>query len=423
MKLLDNILVECHEIDFLGHGVCKYQDLVIFVPGLINGEKAVIKITERKKKFAYGVILKIVTPSTERRDIQKVNLGSTPLIHLKDHAQESWQIATTINTFKKISGNQITVDSIIKSPKSLYYRNKAVFHVMDKEFITLGVYDINQKLVRTDHFLLADELINKFLRIINDAKFIRESDLLQIVMRSNDKQILLTFVVTKKDFYGKDLMIRILSRYHELIGITINVKKKDTEILSDESYTIWGQNTLDFNLRDLTLKVNDLSFYQINTSIIEPLYEKIVTYIDSNASVVDAYCGVGSIGLFLANKKRCVHLIDINNSNFYNIKENIMINNLTNIYTYHGSVEQHLNKISADVLIVDPPRFGLTDSVISIVNEKKFQKIIYLSCDLKSLVKNIVALSNYEIEHISSVRMFPQTVSIETLVVLKFKII
>ena len=425
LKENDNVTLTAVDLDYKGNGVCKCDSQVIFVAGLLKEETALVKIKEIKKNFGIGELKKIIKKSPFRREIDTLdsNLGSLDLVHLIDSKQLEWQEKTTIETFKKIAEMDIKTNGFICSAKTVYYRNKAVFHVLEKDILTLGLYNKEDTLERVDNFLLADPLINKFVKIINNARIHIEDELYHIVFRVNNKnQILITLVATLKEFDGLDALLRLLKPYDEVVGITINFKKNFKSILSDESIVVYKTNSIEMEIDDFSIVINDRSFFQINSSIINELYAKIGSYIKKDSTVIDAFCGVGSIGFYLAKHVKKIYMIDNNKENILmanNMKER---NNFKNIEIIHGDVEQELSNMHADVLIVDPPRNGLHDETKTVIIENEYKTLIYLSCDAKTLARDINSLKDkFDIVSVIPIRMFPQTTSLETLVVLSLK--
>ncbi|MDL2292385.1 23S rRNA (uracil(1939)-C(5))-methyltransferase RlmD [Acholeplasma sp. OttesenSCG-928-E16] len=424
IKENDVLTLEAIDIDYQGNGVCKYDDMVIFVKKMITNEVALVKITSIKKNFAAADIVKLIKKSKDRRDNDTHSLGSLNLIHLTDQAQIKWQEKTTKDTFLKIAGLDVEINKSIFSSKSVYYRNKAVFHVMNSRYITLGLYQDNElKLKKTNEFILVDNVINKFLRIINESQIIVGSELYHVVFRVNsNNQILITFVSTKEDFDGLDDLIFLLRKHEEVIGITVNLKKDIKRILGDKSKTVFKDNLIDMSLDKYKISVNDRSFYQINSSIIKPLYDEIKEEINEKDIVIDAFSGVGSIGFYLSEKASKIILIDNNLENIEMAHKTKSDNNINNVEIIKANVEDKLQDINADVLIVDPPRNGLFPMAKEAILDNGYKKLIYLSCDPKTLARDIKELvDKYDIKKVVPIRMFPQTTSIETLVVLELK--
>ena len=422
----DSITVTAVDMDYKGNGVCKYDAQVIFVAGMLTNEIALVKIKEIRKSFAVGELVKLIKKSDARRDVDNLsaNLGSLDLIHLSDIDQVKWQEKTTIESFKKIGDIDVVLEETIQSSKTLYYRNKAVFHVLESDILTLGLYNKEFKLERVDDFLLSDKLINKFVKLINNARIRIEDELYHIVFRVNgNNQILITLVATLPEFEGLDALIRLLRGCEEVVGITVNFKKNFKKILSEDSIVIWKNNLIEMEIDDLKIEINDRAFFQINSNIVSDLYNKIEKIVPKDSIVIDAFCGVGAIGFYLKDKAKRVYMIDNSQENINMATEMIVKNTVGNVEVILGDVEKELSEIEADVLIVDPPRNGLFDETKEVILKNEYKQLIYLSCDVKTLVRDINMLKDkYEIVNVIPIRMFPQTTSLETLVVLSLKL-
>ena len=416
------ITVTAHELDFLGQGVARYDDLVVFVKGLITNESAEVEVTQIKKRFVSAKIKTLITKSGQRKDVLSV-YGAQDLYHLSDNAQLDWQIQITKNAFKR-QFEDVSFNEILTGNQQLNYRNKVVYHIMNQEKLQLGLYDDRStKLISIDDFKLAAESLTPILLKL-DQSGIKIDPLIfkQIVFRNNQNgEILVTLVATKKKFFGLKQLIELFSGFSQIVGLTLNLKKHPKNILSDESTVLFGKNELMMKLDDFKLLINDQAFFQINDEVMLKTYHKITEFIGRDG-VIDAYSGVGSIGLLAAKKASQVILIESNTANNLMAKQNISLNDYLNIVLHEAKVEDVLADIKAEVLIVDPPRSGLHESLSAKIVEKQFSKIAYLSCELKTLVRDLIELTKvYEIKEVIPVRMFPQTTSIETLVLLELK--
>ena len=178
------------------------------------------------------------------------------------------------------------------------------------------------------------------------------------------------------------------------------------------------------NIGDVKYKVSPESFFQINSSNISRLYDEIVRYgkFSKEDNVIDLYCGVGSISLYIAKYVKSVLGIEIVSDAVNDATENAKINNISNAKFLCGDVAKLIDdNINGDILIVDPPRMGLDKHTIDVINEKKIKKVIYVSCNPMTLVRDLSLIDNYNIEGISIVDMFPETHHTECVCLLKLK--
>lgn len=413
------------DLDYQGQGVIKHDGYVIFVKGLLDQEEALVEITKLRKKFGEAKIIEIIKKSIDRRDDVESILGSCDMVHMTEQKQLLWQKRITEETLKKITGLDLTVEDVITDHKARHYRNKSVFHVMEDRLLKLGLYQKDfYKLVKVDSFSLADEKTNEVLKLLNDSNIIIDSKILKyVVCRTNPKgEILVTLVVKSSDFLGLEKIMNVLKTVKNIVGLTLNMMDDQTSILGSKSYTIFGENRINEPLGDIDIYLDDRSFYQINPPVIEKAYALMKAHMKDNLSIIDSYSGVGSIGFYLADKAKHVVMIESNEE----ACENATLTK--NRYEFHhvdvvlGRAEDLIDTYDADILIVDPPRNGLLPEFIDKILLKEYQQIFYLSCDAKTLARDLVSLHDkYHIESVYPLKMFYQTSSLETLVFLNKK--
>lgn len=422
LEVGQKIEVLCHEVDALGNGVAKHETFVVFVKGLLTYEKAVITITKIKKRFAEGKIEKLIEKSPNRKSVLS-KLGALDLYHLKDDAQNDWQVQVTKDAFLRQLNYGKALSPIISHHQTANYRNKVVYHVLDSELLRLGMYQTDPiELTEVHTFMLNSHAIQRCVSKIQQHSFkIDPSILKHIMFRSNEKEeILVTLVATKETFSGLNDLVTHMKVFPEVIGITLNIKEHGKSILGKKSIVLHGKNEIHMTLPHLRLTINDRSFFQVNTQIMIKVYKRIleeVKYMD----VIDAYCGVGAIGLYLAKDIKQLTLIDNNPQNIVMAQKNTRQNQI-HASILKGNVEHVLTTQKADVLIVDPPRAGLDAKLVDRIMKAPFETIVYLSCYLTTLTRDLKKMTEvYEIDSVTPIRMFPQTTSIETLVVLQRK--
>jgi 23S rRNA (uracil1939-C5)-methyltransferase len=412
------------DVDYLGQGVIKHDGYVIFVPKLIDGELAKIEITKVKKNFCQGRIVEILETSNDR-SVETSQLDALNLFHMVPSKQLAWQEKTTIETFKKIADLNISLDETIYDDRYEYYRNKSVFHVIEDSVLRLGLYDTSKdNIVDVSHFVLSDVVTNKVLKFINDAKFnIEKNGLTHVVFRTNlNGKILVTFVSRKDQIRGLNKVVEALQNFDFIVGITFNVNRNHKVILGKESTTLFGENIIRERLNGVDLLVNDRAFFQINVPVIEKAYQLIKDDLNQDEVVLDAYSGIGSIGYFIYDKVSKIIMVESNKQNInlaHEIRDQFGIKNVEIAYQ---RAELYQPKEAIDKVICDPPRNGLMSEFIDLLLHIRPKKIYYLSCDVKTLARDVKLLNTqYELESIHPIRMFYHTTSLETLVVLKQK--
>jgi 23S rRNA (uracil1939-C5)-methyltransferase len=390
--------------------------------GLITDEEAKIKITSIRKSFGQAIVIEILKRSDNRVSHPQSILGSCDLLHLSIEEQNKWQSRITKETLKKILGEDHELEPIITDFKDKHYRNKSVFHVMDRPYLTLGLYHKDQmRLVEISEFILADQKTNEILKHLNFNKIICDTKVFKhLVVRTNlSGEALVTLVATKKGFKGLDKIVQSLMKLEKIVGITVNISTNKNVILGNESLTILGENIIVEPLNGADITINDRSFFQINLPVIQKVYDIIKSEIKPKSTLIDAYSGVGSIGYYLADKVSKVTMIESNKESYemaLSIKEK---HRFDHVEIINDLAEHALMELTADYLIVDPPRNGLMPELLEELIHSNFKKIFYVSCDAKTLSRDLVQLTeSYSISHIYPIKMFYHTTSLETLVIL-----
>ncbi len=417
------IEIEAIDLDYKGQGVARLDGYVIFIPGLLISEKAIVEIIQINKSFAEAVIIEILSYSKKRVHDSSL-LGSIELYHLAVDEQIKWQERITKETFFKIAHRNVNLSETITDDRYTYYRNKSVFHVLDEPVIKLGMYLKNYLLSETQQFVLADKVTNKFLNIINRSFIPIEKGIVKhVVFRTNEKQeILITFVAIKEDVKGLDLLIKRLTNEQEIVGITLNIKDNSRQILGRESIVLYGKNEIVESLGRFDLPINDRSFFQINFPVMKKVFEIIKESLLPNQQLVESYSGIGTFGLALLDQVKSCIMIESNKDNISMAKQIKDTYHLEQIEIIEGRAEQIIDQYEGDCLLVDPPRVGLMKSFVDKVLEMNFKQMIYVSCDVKTLARDVELLSEqYEINSVHPVRMFHHTTAIETLVILSHK--
>lgn len=441
------ILLTIKRMGINGEGIGYYKRQAIFVSNAIVGEVVEVKITEVRDGYAYGEITKFkkVSPNRiEPRCPYYGKCGGCQLQHIDYLEQLKQKKALVEEAFEKYYDGDlkdIVVRDTIGMEKPWHYRNKTQLPVRhDGEKVVTGMYakDSN-KMVFIDECLIESELISdamksilKYLTKANidvyNPKF-RQGTLRYIVLRGfeDTKEIQATFVLTKEDKRLEKILKDVIKIENiKSVLYTINSDPKSIEIISDKVILLAGNEKINGTLGKLEFKISPDSFFQLNSSQTIKLYDEVkkAGNFTGNEKVVDLYCGIGSIGLYLADSVEKIYGVDINKANIKNAKEFALNNGIDNAEFFCGNILPHLSKFEsegykADVLIVDPPRRGMELQVLNYLQKSKIKKIIYVSCNPSTLAKNINHLQrNYKVSYIQPLDMFPNTANVETVVLL-----
>ncbi len=388
--------ISVKRMDHLGRGIGYNEGKVIFIPKAIPGDVVDIEITNSYKKYDIGKIIEIIEPSNERIDVgcpYYYECGGCHISNLKYFNQVNFKKDKVIDIFKRYLNKEI-VPRVISSEKNFEYRNKITYQVENGK---IGLVDINNNFIEIDKCLLVSDRVNKLLSILKKEDL---SKTIKIVIRECDNGLILSITGD----------IKIDNLINECLEIYINGKKKYSK---EEGYLYIG---------NLKYRVSDKSFFQINTSNICHLYDEVIRYgeFTGNERVVDLYCGVGSISLYISKYVKSVLGIEIVKEAIDDANYNKKINKIDNAIFICSDVAKIIDdKIECDTLIVDPPRAGLDKHTKSVINNSNIKKVIYVSCDPMTLVRDLKDLDMYNLEKISIVDMFPQTCHVESVCVLE----
>ncbi len=350
--------------------------------------------------------------------------------------------------FLKNSFGEINFQGIIASPRIFEYRNKMEFSFGDLNkdgILQLGMhprgrrFDVvtvdNCQLVDSDFRLILSTVIDYFRKFNFNRYHIisRKGYLRNLIIRKglNTGEILVNLITTSQiehDLSELSLQLKNLNLEGKLVGFlqTINNDYAD-DVKCEKLITHYGRSYYYEKLLNMTFKITSFAFFQTNTFAAEELYKTVQNYIDEEKDKVifDLYCGTGTISQVLAQKANMVYGIELIEEAVEMARENAKINNISNCKFITGDVLERVNllKEKPDLIIIDPPRPGINPKALQKIIEFNSKKIIYVSCNPKSLVHDLADLTkaNYNIKEVKCIDMFPHTHHVETVVLLERK--
>lgn len=438
-----NMRVKVDRLGINGEGVFRIENgelagKVGFVDHGLPGELVDVEIVTNKSKFCGAKLINVIKSSTHRIEPfcpYFYKCGGCELQHMDITLQLQFKKSKVEDTLRKVAKLQDFVVSDCVNVNNFGYRNKMVFPfgLLDGKS-TLGMYEKNShKVVDINSCLLASQEINNlyklckefFKKSIKYTKYVSEKILKYLVIREYYNSYLITLVTSKK--IEIDDFVDMLSKKIHSFGVSLIISDSDSEILSGKYEHKFGLEQLNIEEYGLKYKIDNRGFLQVNKDIKSIIYDKILSEVDSQDNVIDAYSGAGLLSAIIAKKCKNVIGIEINASASKSAQELAKINNLHNIKFYNADVK---NKISDclemydnTVLVLDPARSGCEDIVLDkILSANLPKKIIYLSCNVATLARDLLKLKeNYKITEIIPYDMFPNTKHVETLVVLEIK--
>lgn len=393
--------VKIEKYDDLGRGIAYLNGKVLFVPKTVPGDIVEIAVINDKKNFSECQVLKYIEYSPERINSSCPyfdSCGGCDFLNVKYENSLNYKVNKVKEIFNK---NGISINpKVVFSSQNLFYRNKITLKVQNGK---LGYFKNNSHdLVEIDKCIIASNAINSIIPYIKKFNILNGN----VTIRSNQNEEILLVI---ESYDNLNININEIKKNIKLVGIVINNR------------LFYGVDFLNENINDLNYRISYDSFFQINPRVAQILFNTIDENIDVNDNVLDIYCGVGTLSLSAAKKAKQVVGIEIVKNAIFNAKFNAKINNIQNTEFILGDASNikfskynNFNKV-----IVDPPRSGLTNSVISTILKINPEEIIYVSCDPQTLVRDIKILSaNYVIKDSFVLDMFCYSYHVETIVIL-----
>ena len=386
-------MVKIEKYDDLGQGITKINNKICFVKRVVTGEELEINIINNKKNYSEGTIKNIILKSKERvgpvcpyYDV----CGGCDFLHVNYSEEKKFKINRCINFFKQIDNFYETSDR---------YRNKITLHMKDNK---IGFYEKkSHEIIDINNCYLVNEKINDVIKLLR--KYLNKSDYGNILIRCNNKL---------------ELLVSIDGEYKN-----INELEKEINNLIYNDNVVKGNNYFIESICDYKFKVNYKSFFQVNRKGLENIFNILKDFLkDKNINtVLDLYSGTSVLGILCSNYVKKVISVEVNKNATNDAHENIKLNNVNNLEIINGKVEDYIDKFKdIDLIIVDPARSGLDKKTINYLNNIKSKYIIYISCNIHSLKRDLKLLeNNYNIKEINIVDMFKRTNHVETIVLLK----
>ena len=439
------VQVKCVDITFDGQGLAKDDNnRTYFVPSLLKGEEALVEVLYTKKDYDIAKINKIITFSKDR--IKPLcpcatSCGGCSFQNLSYEAELNYKKEAAIKTLNNIAKLDIKDAPVHHLDSPYYYRNKIQ--------IPFG-YDKQKRLVYGFYKFKSHDIVpikecviemKEHVSILKNIKELMESMkidaynedtgrgiLRHVLIRVGkaSKEIMVVFIVTSLSFYSKKNFVKeLIKREPGITTIVFNQNSRKTNvILGDKEEISYGPGFIYDSLLGVKFKISSKSFYQVNHDGCELLYSLAIKKagLKKEDTILDAYCGIGTIGLIASSHVKEVDGVEIVKEAIVDAKNNAKINKINNAnFVCEDAKDYMLNK-KYDVIFVDPPRKGLEAAFLDALMKSKTSRIIYISCDVGTLARDLGILKKaYKIESIDFVDMFPRTYHIETVASLRLR--
>lgn len=451
MNLHVGKIIQVKGVDYThdGLGVAKYDSHTIFVQNLIIGEEAYVEITLVKRNFLVGKIKKILHLSPDRiKPLCPVAsaCGGCQFHHLSYDKELEYKKSKVLRAFHNNAHLDPEVSDLIGSDVQYYYRNKIIMPLgLDKKGrIIHGFYkQRTHEIVAIDNCYIEDRRSSAIIETIKDlmTKYgylpydeeTHKGEIRKVMIRTSLHygQVMVVLITSKKNIKGFDLFTKELLNLHQEITTLIqNINCENTNVvLGKEEVVLFGPGKIQDRLMGLEFNISSKSFYQVNPIQTEKLYKKAIEYaeLSKNDVVLDAYSGIGTIGMSMAHLVKKVIGVEVVKQAVIDAKENAKSNHINNVEYFEDDASDFIAKLlmkkqQLDVVFVDPPRKGLDPKFVESLITLKAPKIVYISCDPATLARDVGLLSPYyEIKKLAVVDMFSRTFHVETVVALSLK--
>ncbi|MGN1272483.1 MAG: 23S rRNA (uracil(1939)-C(5))-methyltransferase RlmD [Lactobacillus sp.] len=440
--------LEITDLSYEAMGVAHYEGMTVFVNNALPGEVVKAKILKVKKNFAFAKIEEIVKESPDRIKVklnQWVQTGLASLAHIKYDKQLEFKRNQVVNLLKKAHLDDVEVGQTLPSPEQVGYRNKAQVPVREiKGQLEIGFFRRHSHdLVPLTNFFTTDPEIDRVLVAVRDIlrknhvpaydEIHNKGEVRYLDVRRSKAtgEIMVILVCLHKDFPALPKVAAEISQIKGVTSIILNHNPKKTNvILGKKDYVVFGEDHITDMIGDVKFRISPQSFFQINSLQTPRLYNLAIEKADLKPSdvVIDAYSGIGTIGLSVAKHVKAVRGMEVIKDAVKDANANAQLNGITNAQYVTGKAEEVMPRwakegLKTDVVFVDPPRKGLTPEFIDATVKTGPKKVVYISCNPATMVRDLQLFQEqgYEFDQIDPVDMFPQTPHVEAVTVLEKK--
>ncbi len=417
-----------------GEGIGKIDGFAVFVPYALLGEVAEVLIVKVLKSYAFGKLMGILKPSPQRVKPQCpvfYKCGGCDYQHCTYEMELTNKTNKVKDCIQRIGGLDIKVADTTGSTK-MHYRNKSQFPVTPDG---IGFYaprshrviPIGNCLIQNEKSNIASGIVKQFMEDFHVKPYDEATGkgvIRHIFTRCTlTDQMMVCIVTASKSLKNSEVLVSMLkAEFGDDVSIIQNINNKKTNvILGKENILLNGENTVTDKIGDLYFEISPQSFFQINPEQTKLLYDKVAELADlkGNEKVLDLYCGIGTIGLYLAKYAEFVTGVECVPEAIENAKRNAMLNNIKNAEFYVGNSEDLAENFKdADVIIIDPPRKGCDQKLLKTIDDISPKKVVYVSCNPATLARDLKILDGYgyKADTVYPFDLFPKTNHVECVV-------
>lgn len=446
MQKNEYIKAKCVDYTHDGLGIVKHEGLPVFVKNMLIDEVGKVKIIKVLKRYAVGRLIELEQSSPFRQEARCPlfkQCGGCHLQHLSPLAQQQFKTKRVQDTLAKIGHCDTQVEPCLMMQEGWFYRNKVQVPVVERNgHLITGFYKQHSNdIVAMDQCFIQNELSNqlipytrKLLEEVGEKPFDKvthQGNIKHILVKYGyyTNQAMLVLITYQRSLCQKDYLVQQLKkRFPQLQTIIQNYNPRhDNVILGEEEMILDGKGYIEDRLLGHTYRISLKSFYQINPQQVEVLYQKAIEFAQLKPTdiVIDAYCGIGTISLSLAQYVKKVYGVEIVEQAIEDAKDNAKRNGVDNIEFYCQDAGEFMVSFAklhqhVDVVVVDPPRKGCSTLFLNQLLTLSPDKIVYISCDVATQARDIDILQqhDYHVKKCQPVDMFPQSFHIENIVLL-----
>ena len=430
-----------------GEGIGRIEALAIFVEDALPEDRVEIQITKVKRNYARGRIKKVLQQSNQRVQARcpiYLECGGCQIQHM----DYGWQIRhkkqKVEDHLRRIGGlEEVIVHPVLGMKEPWRYRNKAQFPVGRRaEGIATGFYARHSHdIINVDDCVIQHDVNSRVIKEVKEHMEAHgivpydektgEGTIRHILTRIGfaTGEVMVVIVATCRYFPGKDELVkRLRETKNEIMSIVLNVNDKRTNvILGQECITLWGRDYITEVIGNLKFRISPLSFFQVNPAQTLVLYNKVLEYagLKGEETVIDAYCGIGSISLFLAQRAARVYGIEVVEAAVKDARANAQINGIRNAEFITGLAEDIMPRLYEEgvrphALVLDPPRKGCDRTLLNLIVSMQPARVVYVSCNSATLARDLRYMDGrgYRTQEVQPVDMFPHTAHVETVVLI-----
>ena len=437
---IEKMQLKIEKLSTDGKGIARTDNGIVFVSGALPDEIAEVEIVTRKREYSVAKAVSIVEPSKYRTNpvcpyflntTSRFQCGGCQIQHSMYPYQLEVKAGFIEESLLRIGKIQLDDKVICKaSPKEWYYRNKASFPVKNIDGkIRLGFYAMSShelviinscKIIHEElnsAFCMVKENVNRLgLSAYNEK--LHSGALRHVILRTNGNEVLVSFVINGKITTKQRNNIISFAKDMPHATFTINENpKRGNVIFGGFTEIISGCGYIETKMKQHTLRYDTTSFFQVNTEQTENIYEYACSFIPENSKILELYCGIGAITVKLAEKVSRVTAVEEWKEAVDAMKINLSINKITNVIPARSDAESFISSDETmyDAVVLDPPRSGCGDRVISNIISKSIPRVVYISCNAATLARDLKEFMDcgYIINNIRAFDMFPQTSHVE----------